>query len=411
VLDQATARAFTSSFLPNNVKYPYGESWNLGVQKVFGNDYTAEVRYVGSRGVDLNVQNRLDIQAPVTATNTLPTFLGGCDSSCQNLQNSATQPGQLTLATLQGMDPFVAAYENAGFQSFIVGFMPWGSSTYHGLQAQLQHRMSNGLYFQAAYTFSHMIDNSTADFFSTVIAPRRPQDFQNLPQERANSLLDHRHRFTMSLVYDTQWFKNSPNWLAKNVLGGYQITPVYIYESGQWGTPQSGRDANLNLDNAGDRVLINPAGVGTRGSDVTAIVNTSGDTVGYYADDPTARYVRAGTGVFATAGRSILASPAINNFDLGVSKGIHFTERVEFRLGVLAVNVLNHPQYTTGLVSQANSISDTSAGQRNVLIPSSANLGAQFVGANYFPGGVFGNFKSAFGSNARQLTLSAHLSF
>ncbi len=38
MLDQATARATTASYLPNNVKYPYGESWSLGVQKVFGND-------------------------------------------------------------------------------------------------------------------------------------------------------------------------------------------------------------------------------------------------------------------------------------------------------------------------------------------------------------------------------------
>ena len=412
MLDQATARANTSSYLPNKVKYPYGESWDLGIQKVFGNDWTAEVRYVGSRGIDLDVQNRLNIQAPVTASNTLPTFLGGCDATCQGLQNSTTAPGQLTLAGLESLSPFVPAYDAAGFnQSFIVGFLPYGSSTYHGLQSQIQHRMSKGLYLQGAYTFSHMIDNSTADFFSTVIAPRRPQDFRNLPQERANSLLDHRNRFTLSIVYDTQWFNHSSSWLAKNVLGGYEITPVYIYETGQWATLQSGRDSNLNLDNAGDRVMFNPAGVGNRGSDVTAIVNQTGDVVGYYANDPTARWVRAGTGVFADAGRSTFASPAISNLDLGVSKGIKFKERVEFRFGILAVNVLNHPQYTTGLVSQANSIGDTSAGQRLVLEPRDSTLSAQQIGANYFPNGIFGNFKAAFSSNSRQLALNAKITF
>jgi len=421
VLDQATARANTSSFLPNHVQYPYGESWNLGVQRTFGSSYTAEIRYVGSRGVHLNVQNRLNIQAPVTATNTLPEFLDGCTSSCQSLQNSTTASGQLVLANTSGTpgaidlsaaDPLVPAYEAAGFnQNFIVGFMPWGASTYHGLQTQLEHRLANGLFFQAAYTFSHMIDNSTADFFSTVIAPRRPQDFRNLQQDRSNSLLDHRHRFTLSLVYDTQWFKDSNSWIAKNVLSGYQITPVYIYESGQWVTLQSGQDANLNLDNAGDRVLFNKAGVGTTGSDVTPIVNLSGDTVGYYADNPSARWVRAGVGVFPSAGRSNFRAPAINNLDLGVSKGVKLGERVEFRLGVLAINVMNHPQYTTGFVSQADSVSDTSSGQRLVLEPRSSTVGAQWVGSNYFPNGIFGNFKSAFGSNARSLALSAHLSF
>jgi hypothetical protein len=413
ILDQATARANTSSFLPNNVKYPYSESWNLGIQRTFGANYTAEVRYVGSRGVHLNVQNRLNIQAPVTKTNSLPTFIHGCDATCQTLQSSVTQPGQLTLASIENnADPFVPAFEAAGFdQSFIVGFVPFGASTYHGLQAQLQHRMANGLYLQGAYTFSHMIDNSTADFFSTIIAPRRPQDFRDLPSERSNSILDHRQRFTLSLVYDTQWYAHSPSWFLKNLLGGYEIAPVYIFESGQWATIQSGRDSNLNLDNAGDRTIFNPAGVANRGSDVTAIVNQSGDTVGYFANDPTARYIRAGTAAFADAGRNTFASPNINNLDLGVSKEVKFTERVGLKVGLLALNVLNHPQYTTGLVSQANSISDTSSGQRNVLEPKSSSLAPQTQGANNFPNGIFGNFKAAFASNSRTLAVSVHLNF
>ena len=304
-------------------------------------------------------------------------------------------------------------FENAGFNgAFIVGFVPWGSSTYHGLQTQLQHRMANGLYFQGAYTFSHLIDNSTADFFSTVIAPRRPQDFRDLPAERANSVLDHRHRFSLSLVYDTQWYSHSPNWFLKNVLGGYEITPVYIYESGQWATIQSGRDVNLDFDNAGDRSIFNPAGTADRGSDVTAITNLDGDTVGYVANDPTARYVRGGAGALANTGRNTFATPAINNLDLGVSKTIKFTERMELKLGVLAINVLNHPQYTTGLVSEVDSIGTASNPEQRLLLePRSDVLAPQSVGANYFPNGVFGNLKAAFGSNSRKLALSAHFSF
>ena len=427
VLDQPTARASTSAFLPNNVKYPYSESWNLGIQRTFRSNYTAEVRYVGSRGVDLNVQNRLNIQSVVTPTNFLPTFVT-CDATCQSLQASPGSPNQITLATMLNGDPLVPAYENAGFnQSFIVAFEPWGSSTYHGLQAQLQHRMANGLYFQGAYTFSHMMDNSTADFFSTVIAPRRPQDFRNLAAERANSLLDHRHRFTLSLVYDTQWYAHNPSWFLKNVLGGYELTPVYIYESGQWATVQAGHDSNLNLDSAGDRVIFNSAGVGNTGSDVFAICNSSlpvgpglptcGQAgsepyvVGYQAVNSTARYIRTGIGALANSRRSSLASPAINNLDFGISKGIKFTERTELRVGLLAINVLNHPQYTTGLVSEADSISDTSPGQRLVLEPRSSTLAPQPVGLNYFPNGIFGNFKAAYSSNSRILAVSAHFSF
>ena len=203
VLDPQTARLKTSSFLPGKVKYPYSESWNLGVQRTFGSNYTAEVRYVGSRGVHLNVQNRMNVQSIVTPTNFLPTFTDGCNAACVALQTSNTAPGQTTLATLNTQlanlgwmqpdflnagfgdldpnDPVCLAIQTPPCFASIVGFVPWGASTYHGLQTQLQHRMASGLYFQGAYTYSHLIDNSTADVFSTVIAPRRPQDFRNLP--------------------------------------------------------------------------------------------------------------------------------------------------------------------------------------------------------------------------------------
>src|SRR5207237_4401614 len=88
-------------FIPaGKVKYPYSESWNLGVQRTFGSNYTAEVRYVGSRGVHLNVQNRINVQSIVTPTNFLPTFTDGCNADCQTMTNSPTSLGQTTLKSL-----------------------------------------------------------------------------------------------------------------------------------------------------------------------------------------------------------------------------------------------------------------------------------------------------------------------
>ena len=432
VLTPAQARLTTSSYLPNQVKYPYAESWNLGVSRTFASNYTAEVRYVGSRGVHLNVQNRINIIDVVNSSNYLPTFVT-CDATCTGLQATDTTRNLTTLTdsfnNLGFLDP---NYLNAGFGTLnptpdcppaaapcfpeIVAFVPWGASTYHGLQTQLDRRFAHGLYLQGAYTYSHTIDNSTADFFSTVIAPRRPADFRNLQAERGNSVLDHRNRVTLSLVYDSQWFNHSSNWLLKNVVGGYTIAPTYIYESGQWATVQSGRDANLNTDNAGDRVIINPAGVAGRGSDVTSIKDPSGDVVGYVAKDSTARYIRAGVGALATgaaaqAGRNLLASPPINNWDLTLAKSVKFGERFALKFSVSALNVLNHAQYTTGSVNQVNSISAAGTAQRNVLIPRTSNLTAQQIGVLNFPNGVFNNFQSAFSSNPRIVQLGAKLIF
>ena len=167
-------------------------------------------------------------------------------------------PCRIHLASLKAPGSFLPEYVAAGFASNIVGDTPNGSSNYHGLQTQLSRRFSNGLMFQAAYTYSRTIDNSTADFFTTVLSPRRPQDFQNWDAERSVSPLSRTHRFTLAAVYDLPFFKNG-NWFMKNIVGNWGFSPIYTYESPQWATVQSGLDANLNGDSAGDRTILNPA--------------------------------------------------------------------------------------------------------------------------------------------------------
>ena len=415
VLDQATARANTSAFLPQHVKYPKALSWNLGVQRTFKSNYTAEVRYVGTRGEDLNVQNRVNVINVVTPTNFLPTyFTAPSQATLNSLPLSYDGPGGLKSQFNAGgfIDP---AYLNAtctgstvpgscGFGSEIVGFVPWGSSTYHGVQSQLNRRFANGLQLQAAYTFSHNIDNSTADFFSTIVAPRRPQDFRNLPAERSNSVLDHRHRFTFQAVYDAPWYKHSSSWLMRNVVGNYEIAPVYTWESGQWGTLQSGVDSNLNSDGAADRVIVNPNGVGKTGADSSPLVATAGPNAGFivaYLADPlpngqAAKYIVAHKGALADTGRSNFETDPINNWDITLVKHIALTERYRFDLMASMLNAFNHPQFVTGSVNQVNSLSVTGQGQRNFFIPNTPN---------------FGDSRASWPSNARTMQLALKFSF
>ncbi len=410
ILNQADARDQTSSFLPNKVKYPYSEQWNLGVQHVFKRDYTAEIRYVGTRGVDLDAQNIIDFQPVTTPSHHLPTYL-------QNPGQSTLDALPLTLGTMLGEFNsggfFLPQFLNNGFDSPITGFLPLGASIYHGLQSQLNRRFSNGLQFQAAYTFSHMIDNGTADFFSTVIAPRRPQDFLNLPAERSNSLLDHRHRFTLSTIYDMPFFSKSSSWAERNLLGNYEFGAIYTWESGQWGTAQSGVDSNLNADSAPDRPIYNAAGTPGVGSGVINLCNSSlpaghfcnndPDTtfnpspyvVAYQAINGNAQYIVAGKGALSNTARSTITTPPINNWDMTLGKHIAITERVHFDITAGLLNAFNHPQFVTGSPNQALSFSVTGA-QRNYLIPNKPN---------------FENARASFPSNARQMVIGIKLVF
>ena len=85
--------------------------------------------------------------------------------------------------------------------------MPYGGSNYNALQTQFSRNFTNGLQFQAAWTWSHAFDNSTADVFSTVLTPRRPQDFQCVACDWSTSALDRRQRITIETIYDLPFYQ------------------------------------------------------------------------------------------------------------------------------------------------------------------------------------------------------------
>src|SRR5205814_8671185 len=310
---------------------PKSIQWTLGVQHVFQKDYTLELRYVGTRGIHLNTQERINRQPLTTSTVFLPTY--------------TTAPSQATLDALPynkagiasgaygNGDSLVPAFENAGFfGTNLVQFTPNGDSIYHGLAEQLTRRLAHGLTFVQSYTYSHTIDNSTADFFTSVLTPRRGQDFQNLAADRSNSALDRRHRFTLAAIYDVPYFK-SGSWLKRNMLGNWEAGPIYTYQSPEWMTVQSGRDVNGNGDTAGDRAVFNPKGTPGLSSDVAPLCNSSLPTginasteltwkctdvnagpyqVAYLANNANAQYIRAGSLALMNLGRNTLPARHIN---------------------------------------------------------------------------------------------------
>jgi hypothetical protein len=108
----------------------------------------------------------------------------------------------LKLADIQKRPNYASEWLAGGFDAAsVVGFMPWGGSLYNGLALQLNRRFAHGFQMQGAYTWSHNRDNGTATHFSTVLSPRRPQDFRDLNAEWADSALDRRHRFTMNWMF------------------------------------------------------------------------------------------------------------------------------------------------------------------------------------------------------------------
>lgn len=389
----AELRAATSSYLPDQ-QLPYSIQWNFGVQRVFAKDYTLEARYLGTRGIHLNVQERLNKLAPVTPTNSLPTYLA-------DPGQAALDALPLTLSQLTSQSNIIPKFAAAGFTNgALVADLPIGNSTYHGLAVQMNKRFSHDLLFIAAYTWSHLIDDSTADFNTTVLSPRRPQDFRNLRAERASSALDHRHRFTYTAVYDLPLFRKS-GWFAKNIAGNWSIAPIYTYESPEYVTVLSQADSNLNGDFAADRVIVNPAGDESAGSGVRALTslrNGKAETVAYLALNGNARYIRAGVGAYANGGRNTLAGRPIDNVDLNILKNFSIGDRTKLQFSAQFYNLLNHAQFVPGFVNRVDNPSTVN------------NTGAVF---NYLtPGNPnFNNPEAIYSSNPRNMQLALKLMF
>lgn len=353
----AAARASTTSFTPHQIVSPYTYSYTLSFQRELSPTMALELRYLGTRSYDLPVQ--VQINAPLIRADQLiiPTFLSGGAPTAAQLQ------GLPALSSITGgaaISAIPRRLAGSGFTGNITSYQYLGSSQYDGGSVSLTRRFSQGLAFTAAYTFSKSIDDSTNEVFSSAVNPRRPQDFDNLRDERSVSVLDIPHRFAASVVYEVPWFNSSSNAFVRGFFGGWQINAIYQAQSGQPATPQSVIDSNLNRDSfAGDRTILNPAGAPGTGSGVTAYALVDGvvtqvplgdlRTQAYVANNPNAQYIQAGYGARATAGRNTLRTNGFHRTDMVFLKNFRFgEERYNLQLGVEAVNFFNQRIRTVG---------------------------------------------------------------
>jgi len=187
----------------------------------------------------------------------------------------------------------------------------------------------------------------------------------------------------------------------KNIVSNWNLSATYTYQSPAYSTVQSGIDSNLNNDSAGDRTVVNPAGDANLSSGVRAIDKSgatvatgSASAVGYVALNPNARYIQAGQGVFANAGRNTFPLHPIDNIDLQILKRLNITERTRVEFGGQFSNLLNHPQWTGDLLNDVypNQLNNT----RSFLLTGNDS---------------FGRFDQFYTSNSRTLTILGRLVF
>lgn len=210
----ASVSASTLQFAAPNLKTPYSEQATLAVERQLSKDMVLTVSGIWSRGV--NLYGVTDLNAPAPTTNF--TYL--IDNA------SGQQVGTFTTPVYLNPRPnpkYGAIYETTN------GVSSW----YDGLTVTFDKRFAHGFQSLASYTWSHEIDDgqgagSNAIFFSSLATTYNG----NYGFEKGSGLLDQRHRFVYSFVWNVPGLQ-STNLFAKYVVNNWQLSSITTLASGR----------------------------------------------------------------------------------------------------------------------------------------------------------------------------------
>jgi hypothetical protein len=299
-----------------DLRTPYTQAWNAGIQRDLGNGMTIEVNYVGSgthrliRSIDGNPPQPA-LVAAAHANGTLTATVSG---------------GALRIAPFLNL-PQVTG--NTAFEEPIV-LESVGNGTYNGLQTGFHKRFGHGLDFQAAYTWSHAIDDAA----DPLVAPGGNRNIArnsfNLKEERGSSDYDLRHRLILNYVYDLPFGPGHAHFnqgFAAKALGGWGLAGLTTFQSGHPFDIYSSRDSEYTgLTNRPDLV-----------ADPSIPSNAARNQVG----PPVAAFKVQPFGRPGNMGRNTFTGPRYYDTNLSLLKNTKVTERMNLQFRAEAYNVFN----------------------------------------------------------------------
>ncbi len=342
---------------------PYREKWgsvqqySLTLEHQFGNNNVLSVAYVGTLGRHLGTSRALN-QVPVgIATMNVPALKNFSASndfgtpqspSCDPSGNCNVQA--ILINNVAPSNAFFAPFR--GYSS-ITQKENTATSVYNGLQTNFRHTFGRGLTFQAAYTWSHNIDNSTSTYFSTSV-----DDNFNLKRWRATSDLNRTHVLVLNYIYDLPFFKSSTNRLVRNGLGGWRISGINSFFTGQpidFGCgvtdPISGSSYQTGIGTGVRCNAVGPVKIlkGIDNDPTFGPTPTWWDPYMIAQPLPSQFYANNQPGMFGYMGRNFLTGPGRNNWDLALHKEISLPwfggEHSTMQFRWESFNTFNHPQW------------------------------------------------------------------
>ena len=215
---------------------------------------------------------------------------------------------------------------------------PYGHSSYNGLNVQVERRYAAGLTLNAAYTWSHSIDNIPETFGSAAGDIQQTTDFN---ASRASSGFDVRQRIVISGVYELPFGKGrmlmNRGGILNTALGGWQLTSIV--------SRQSGLPFDVTVANIQQRLGAN--NVGEWRPDVVGNPDISNPSRNLWFNPAAFALPQGPAGVwhYGNEGRNVLRANGLGNLDSGLMKIFDITERIHAQFRWEVFNVTNSPQY------------------------------------------------------------------
>jgi hypothetical protein len=305
------------AFDPNDVRPAVSQQYNLTVQHQLGNSSTFQISYVGQKTdhlMTIALINQKVLQA-----------------------NGTIAPSPYLNPTLQGLIGQARLTASTGY------------SNYNALQTNFQHRLSQGLEFQANYTWAKCMGNSSGFyaqygdtnanltqagnnhfFFQNTYNPGA--DYGRCDQNITNS-------FNGFVTYDLPFgrgrtFGSNMNRAEDLVVGGWQVNSIMQFHDGFPITAQaadnSGTTSGFPRANCNGQPVETPRKQSTIAGSPGFVWFSSSSV-----SQPTSGFGNCQVGSFT--------GPGLQGIDFSVSKSFTTFEHQSLQFRAEAINVLNHP--------------------------------------------------------------------
>ena len=306
-------------FLPTP-KASYNQRWQASLQRQLGRTMVVEAAYVGNRGTKLEVARDLNVvgndllsRSPffdLERVNYLGANIANPFVRLPGVNGTLGTNNTIARETLLKPFPQFTAVNTSNYQ---------GYSWYHSLQVRATRRFSNGFGLNGSYTWAKNME---------AVGYLNPGD--DAPYETLGGS-DRRHRLTLSTMYELPFGKRGKFWrsaprLVNGVIGGWQLSTIWIYQSG---VPLGWGDVVFQG---------NPDDIRTGPQTPNQWFNINAGFTRNTATRPAAYHYRSWPFRFAN-----IRGPSMNNVDLSINKRWKLNERgAEVQLRGEGLNAFNH---------------------------------------------------------------------